>query len=440
MNEYPNTRVCEVKSGIHDSMCGFYKAQVVNPRTNEIVADYGWQKNLILNQGMDSVAIYLFAELTEVACAGTGSRPNSISGGTSEITQSGNTVYLNVTTGLSDFTSSYSTYPAAVQVGDVLKYANNSESMVAAVNPDGLNLTVSQSYTFTDGQTFTIWKTSQTGMELEVKRAGTGVTNTSYLTGVGNCGQTDVGNARTFRRTYDFTTQSLSETFTELGVAWYRTGSASVFSRVVCPVPLTVPVDYKLRVIYDLQVTFTPASSRYLTASISGWPVAPSTNTYATESIQKFLTSTITVGTGGSSTSGTACLDPSSLTDDVYGTLPFSVFASASSASLAAFGSAVDRGTSITSISRSYLDSNADVARPAYVPGSYVRYKKGTFSLNDINIACIRSIGFGYDTVDTQPYEAGSQVMCVVFDQNQTKLDTQTLSFTWKFSWSRVLG
>jgi ABC-type amino acid transport substrate-binding protein len=35
---------------------------------------------------------------------------------------------------------------------------------------------------------------------------------------------------------------------------------------------------------------------------------------------------------------------------------------------------------------------------------------------------------------------ATGQAMCVIFDEPQTKLDTQTLTIMWKWTWSRIIG
>ena len=407
----------EICSGVGTALQGFYKVAVVNAETKEVVWQQDeWQKNLILNQGMDDIYTYSIVTLMTYGVAGSGTRPNSIDGGTSEITQSGATVYLNVNTGLSDFTSSTSTYAARVQVGDVLKYANNSESMVSAVDVGGFNLTVSPSYTFTSGQTFVIWKTSQAGLESEIKRTNT------YLVGAGNSETTTAGNVRTHRRTYDFTAEVGSVTYNEVGVARLSSGATNVFNRILLASPVTVDATFQLRLIYDLQTTWTPATPLYNTASIGGWPVAPSTNTIGSESLQVFLTSIVAVA-DGLSTLTNAIMDP-------YLTSNVKMWASPSSTVLSAFGSAANRTTNgaVTA---------ADVTKAAYVAGSYYCDKTGTLTVGQINRTDIRSIGFGKGTT---AYDATNQAYAYVFDQPQTKDSTQTLSFTFRTTWARVLA
>src|ERR1035437_10355913 len=321
--------------GIGIGMRGIYKVQVINSTTKEITLDCDWQKNLILNGGMDAVAVAVLGNLSYYGIIGTGSRPNSITSSTSTITQSGAGVYLYNTSGLPNFTSSYSTYTASVNVGDVLQYSNNSQSTVTSIT-DGLNLQVSPTYSIDVGnaQTFTIWKASQTDLEGESKRSAT------FLTGVGNCGTTTSGSTKKFRRSYDFSTEISSSTYTEIGVSWTVTKAVkSTFSRVVLPSPVTVGIGFKLRLIYDLFLSFTPNAPQYFTASVSGWPVSPSTTTIATQSIQNF--NIANVSTDGIADNDAFCLDPVAIHG--YNGSLFVVFVSDTKTPLAAFGSSIYR-------------------------------------------------------------------------------------------------
>lgn len=425
------------KSGINGAMVGSYKAMVVDSATGEVVADYGWNKNLILNWGMDLIALNSYGYVTNYCIAGTGSRMNFITGGLSVITQSGNMVTLwPMGAGLQNFSSSVTSsanilyYSHSLQVGDVIVYNNLSKSNVTGVdNAGGLTASVDTSYGVgaDNSQSFTIWKTSQTGLQAEKKRT------TTYLTGVGNCGSTDSTgsngkpNVRTYRRTYDFTSESSNVLYTELGTSPVLTANTQTFSRVLLPVPIAISSSFQLRVIYDLQVTFTPEIPRYITASVSGWPNGTATNTYATESIQKFMVSTINtsgtaVGDGITSPKDGTILDPSNI---VFLTF----FTSANSSSLANFGSAIDR----TSPSGSY--TGLTVQMIPYVTGSYVVYKTSTFGLNTSN-GKIQSFGFGFSS----PLDVNGQDFTVLMNQSQSKVNTQTLSVVYKWAWDRILG
>lgn len=398
---------------------GFYKVGMVNPITDEVKwQNDEWNKNLILNVGMDHIAAATIVDQFLYGKSGAGSRPNSISGISSEITQSGETVFLSVRTGLTDFTSSYGTYAASVQVGDMLKYANNSESMVTLVKPDGYNLTVTPSYTFSTGQTFVIWKTSQTGLESQIANS-----NTYFVNAIQDgtyAGSTTVDNVVTHRRTFDFTTEVVQTTYNELGVGW---DASHVFSRIKLSPPFVIDAGYKMRFIYELQTTWTPTSSVYKSAGIGNWPVAPATNQLGTESLQVLKTSTISTVNGLSVINSNGTLDPSFISSGPYN---LTMWGSSVSASLATFGSYVNRTSAISS------PTTTNFSLGSYTNGNYYIDKTGVFATSNLNSTAIRSIGLG-DTTTEQSY-------AFLFNQSQSKDPTQTLSIAFRYAWSRVLA
>lgn len=410
----------QIYKGIHQQLQGFYKIAIVNGSTKEVVWEQKeWKKNLILNQGMDEIYILSITDLMTYAAAGAGTRPNSIDGGISEITQSGTTVYLNLRTGLTDFTSSAgTTYASVVQSGDMIKYLNNSESMVTSVT-NGFNLEVSPSYTFTGGQTFDIWKTSQIGLESETVR------NSSY-TSLTPGNTSTVVNVRTHRRSYDFPAEGVQTVYNELGICWAASGATTVFSRILLSPSITIDVGYQLRVIYDLQTTWLPATVSNKSANVGNWPIAPATNQLGSESIQVFLTSTINAS-NGASINTSAILDPYFTT--VSGSNNATMWISPSTASLAAFGSAVNRSTNAAATST--------VTKASYPgAGSYYCDKSATFSTAQANRTDLGSVGIGKGTT---PYDASNQAICFKFVQTQSKDSSHTLSFTYRFSWGRTL-
>jgi hypothetical protein len=171
--------------GINIGMQGAYRVQVVDSYTKEVVRDYGWQKNLILNSGMNAPTGSYIANLTAVGVIGTGSRPNYFTSSTSQITQSGQYIYLNDTSYINSFTQSASTYPSLTEVGDLIVDEDNSQSYVVSVVSSSL-LYVASNYTYTTGKAFTIWKTSQSGLEKEIHRSQTYFPGSS--SGAWNCG------------------------------------------------------------------------------------------------------------------------------------------------------------------------------------------------------------------------------------------------------------
>ena len=404
---------------------GYYKVGVVNPATDECE----WKceaSNLVLNAGMDNLYNMSIADQMLYGICGVGTRPTNQFGGTSQISQSANTVYLNNTGGfVTDFTSSFGVYPSLVEVGDMISCSNGQQLIVSAVN-DGRNLTVTPSYTF-GAQGFAVYKTSQIGLQNESYRAGPGITNSQYLTGTGNCDTTFTGSIATHHRTYDFAPLGANQTFNEVGVGWASTGAANVFSRLLLPTPVTVTAGFKLRLSYKLITTFAPTGSIFGAASIGGWPVGPSTNTNGTQSVQALLCSYI--DTNGNSVNAYSALDPYFInTTGIYS----SIFASTNSSSLAAFGSAIDRSNSAA--------DGPQMSKAAYTNGSYMCDKTGTINAGAISSNTLRSIGFGLGGGGFHPYTSNAQAYCFVFDQPQTLTNTQTLSLTFRYTWGRILG
>ena len=420
-----------LRGGIHHILEGYYRVSVVDGLTGETVWEMPEEKkNLILNQGLDAVYSNNYAELLKYAVAGTGTRLNYIDPVGSMLSQTGTTVTLQPTGsggGLNHLTQSFGNYTTALQVGDVIQYTTGSggTTLVNVTAVSDLTATVDTSLTISPSQSFTIWKTSQTLLQNESRRAGTGITGTSYLVGTGNCGSSSATGQINLYRTYDFVTESVLRTYGEIGVSWSATtSSANIFSRIALPSTVNVDVGQRLRVFYKLNLTLGPSSgSNRPNVTISGWPVSPSTNTNGTESIQNLLISYVDIN--GNST-GQAALDPNSSGADCQ------AWVSTSSASLAAWGTGVDRsGVSPTA-------ATANTTKNAYTNGSYTCDKVATISAASFTATTLRSMGLGYAQV-TAPYTSGTNAYAFVFDQNQTKTNTQTLTLSWRWTWGRTL-
>ena len=411
--------------GINQNLQGFYKVGTVNPLTNEIKwQSEDFRKNLILNQGMDHIYNASIVDQMLYGICGVGTRPNNFGSGTSKISQGGTTVTLVDTSGdIIDFTSSVNAYPTLVQSGDMIIYANNSQSSVTSVT-DGFHLQVSPSYTFSN-LTFTVWKTTQVGLQSEVSRS------TSYLGGAGNCGTTIINNIATHLRSYEFPIQSSQTSYNELGIGWATLGPATVFSRILLDSPITVDAGWKLRLVYSLLTSYWPTSSIYGDASVGGWPVAPSTNTTGTQSIQKFLISTVNTSDGISNNTN-AVLDPYYV---VVGGRYFSLWASSNSSSLVSFDSAVNRTGGTFAAAESVQASKA-----SYVAGSYTCDRISAITAGALSSNNLRSVGFGVGGTGGSPGDSNYQAFCFLFNQPQTIYNTQTLSITFREQWDRVLS
>ena len=406
---------------------GFYKVAVVDVDGNEVWKQPEWRKNLILNQGMNILPSYHLAEVLRYAVAGTGSRVNSITSSASSASVINGGLALNPQAGgIQNFdTEIWGGWSGSLATGDTIQFANGTEVAVGSVGATSCAVTPTDTVT---SQSFTIWKTSQTAMHYEKKRGGTGVAGSAYLTGTGNCGSSIAANVVTYLRTYDFAIETSPTTYTEVGVAWQTTGS-STFSRIMLPVTVSIDTGQRLRLVYQLQATFLPTSSQYVTnATVNGWPVTPATNTNMTESIQLLQASS--VDTSGNSSTTYAPLEPAGI-----GSVSCAFWASTNSESIVAFGATPPDRDSFGSAD--VATSTADV----YVQGSYTLYKNATFGLSRMNYQNLRSFGFGsHNPASRYAYRSSGQAFAMLFEQSQSKYNTQTLSFTYQWTWSRVLA
>lgn len=466
-------------TGIKLGLAGAYRVQVVDGTTKEVVSDYGWHKNLILNDGMDAVASVAIADLMHYGVAGTGSRPNSLTASTSQITQSGYYISLQTIGDWQTFTQSVVTradgmyyytqsgvvvtdatmsYTSSVSLGDVIIDENFSQSIVVGVS--GSILAVNNSYNYITPISFSIWKTSQSRLQGEISRSGTYYQGSSSLVGW-NCGtewSSSLTNYTTsiavHRRTWDFTVENQSRSYTEVGTSWDNTRFNPCFSRVLLPQTVSISPNQQLRLTYDLMAIFGPYSPQYSTASITGWPVAPSMTTIGTQSLQSFITSYVNVN-GNSKGMGAYGnvypLDPSGPCSDIgcYASNNCCVWVSEDSWSLNTSSVVLTPGTSLVAGRTLPAAPGAETdwaagTMASYTKGSYTQLKYGTLSIYQGVSNNIRSMGFGCTgnvncyLLTPTPNSSG-QCMVFVFDQPQVKTNRQTLTLQWKWTWSRVI-
>jgi hypothetical protein len=432
----------EYQSGIGIGLSGRYCVQVIDSTTNAVVKDYGWNKNLILNSGMDAVASNFISNLSAYAACGEGNRPNYITSSTSTITQSANYIGMADFTGIASFNQSLDTngtrsYNNLVTPGDLIIDQDMSQSVVITSSFDGTTLTISGSgFTYTTPKTFTIWKTSQTGLQSESQRTNT------YL--AGQCGTTISGTMTSMRRTFNFAVESQTRSYAEVGCGWHNTGP--LFSRVVLPQTVSLVPNQQLRMIYDLNVSYGPTGSFFKSINITGWPVAPSTTTTGTESLQNFLVPIVDSNGNptGNGPNGCYTLDPSATYTPSstynYSCYPFSIFASDVSASVytgsIGYATGVNRPGDYTTIAPTLGN---------YITGTYTNTKSAYFSIYQANLLNIRSIGFGtlvtnqFSNPVIYPYDPTGSTMVFVFDQPQAKTNYQTLTFAWRWTWNRII-
>lgn len=413
---------------------GLYKVAVVDDTTGqEVWCQPEWGKNLILNQGMDAIASRTIAECFRYGVAGTGVRFNNIYGGES----SGSAIngmfrLLPVGSGIQDLNSTtYGGWVGGVlQAGDTIQFTDASEITIAGVGDISASLSVPLTV---PSQSFVIWKTSQTGLQSELKRAGNGITGTNYYAGENNCTSYSSSYHMWHHfRAYDFSVEASLRNYTEVGVAWDTDDSPikSTFSRILLPAAVTVNPNQRLRLYYNLNVCYSPESASYvLNAPVDGWPTAPATNTNMTQSIQRARWVSF-VNPDGTSYTSYAALDPSSTGGEC------AFFASTISASLVQLGNTVPARSGVAGSYASVTTTTQDL----YLIGSYKIIKTATFPRNVMNYTTLRSFGFGVEVafVDSA-YSSTGQAFTMLFEQSQSKFDTQTLTLSYLWSWRRVL-
>ncbi len=425
------------ESGINLGLSGKYRLQVVDAPTQAVVADYGWKPNLITNTGLDAIASFAVAQMSTYGVSGTGSRPNYITSSTSTITQSGAYIGLVDTSYFTSFTQSVSTngtasYSSLVKAGDLIIDQNLSQSTVVLVSGSILYVTGSN-LNYTTPLTFTIWKTSQTNLQGESQRVTNYFPGSSSLVGW-NCGTVISGSTLTMRRTYTFNVESATQSYTEVGCSWNGNYNSEVFSRVLLPTPIILSPLQQLRMTYDLVASYGPFYPVYKTASISGWPVLPSTDTSGTESLQN-LTPT-TIDTNGA-LAGVGQYNIGGAIEPYSSGQSFCVFASSVSASLIT-GSVNTQSNAVTRPGD--YTSGPSYITP-YVNGTYTLAKYGTLSIYQATMSNIYSIGFGtlFGFITVWPYDTAGQCMAFVFNQPQTKTNLQTLTLGWRWTWNRTI-
>ena len=427
---------------MHQTLGGKFKISVVDAKTDEIVWEQPeWQKNLILNNGMNQLVNTYYVNMMDYGIVGTGTRVNSVYGNSGSVSRAGNIITLATDPSFVSFTSSLGGYTQMLEVGDAIVFDTGSGGVTSVLVTGGIGnttCTVNQSVSI-PSTPFTIWKTSQSGLQSEAKRS-----NTQLINNLVYCGSTFVGNVLTNMRTWDFTAETSSVNYTEVGIGWASNGPSNTFSRLLLPLPVYVDNQQKIRLSYQLQVTVQPTSaSARPDAFINGWTVnSPSgSTTMASESIQlcmgtgpdgngNYGSPMMTYVSNNGNGSGFGVLEPASN----GGTIGFWI--SPNSQSLSGFNSCIDRNANSTTAGSG--DGGTGTYHNSYVANSFTLTKTATFGLYGANRNDLSSMGFGYGTPPyNPPATAGRQAFAVVFNKPQTKYNTQTLTVSYTWTWDR---
>lgn len=402
-----------VVAGVGARLSGVIQASVIDAATGKVVRAYPRQNNLILNQGLNlwcNRTYYGFPNGFLYAVAGTGTTPVKVDSGTATASQSGTTVTFST----SVLTST------AIDSGRSIKWDSGEEAMIVTVT-DGTTAVVNVSQTVASGE-YTIYNTNQTSMGggidatpsvTESKRTNT------YVTGSGDCGATWTSpHIVEQKRTYDFSAESGSVTYTEIGMSRLVTAnSASLFMRVLLDTPISLTAGQQLRLVYILTVTYSPSSTTSYTFPITGWPVSPAT-TVDGNAGWEYLDPEQVQSTGSSG--GSNC-DPNGIEHIITST----------------------RTTALPSVPSHveviYNTLNLELKAPVwetYVTNSFVAVMSATFDPSESNSTAIRSIWISYS-------DLSGNNLCyyrILFNEAQTKDSLHRLVLRFQWSVSRVLA
>src|SRR6185295_12246129 len=120
--------------------------------------------------------------------------------------------------------------------------------------------------------------------------------------------------------------------------------------------------------------------------------------------------------------------EPSSAGSITTGTC---VFISPSSTALGTFNNAPPNRSTNVSFTGTGLSS--------YSAFQYQRDKTGVFSVGEANRTDFRSMGLGWRNSGAATDPSVSTGFCFLFQQVQAKGNTQTLTLTFRYTWSRTL-
>ena len=397
-------------NGIHQTVRGRFRAQVIGPG-DLIIRDYGWQDNLILNQGMDGIAGRLWADSFLYACLGTGSDVNFIPSGATTAQQS------NVTVTLSGGSLRFTDTPT--DAGRMLIWDDGQRAKnVAVTNPT--TATVSDSKLVTPAQTFRYFLTTLTGLQTETVRTGDISSRAGY-----NITTTSLPGTVTMQRTWEFPQEVTQQIYTEVGVSWSATPGNNLFSRMLPSPAITIDAGFHLRLSYQLILTLSPTSPLSKTVNVQGWPLSPIPNTAGSECLEDWGlamvdTDGITRPMRTVNNIGIVANEPSAICDALF---------SQNASAFSSLGSAPLNRWSGTSFSKAAV---VDI----YTAMSYQNTKTVRAYGGEANMTGMKSVAIGH-LVEPSNF---LPTLTFIFTNGQTKTAPNILRLSYKFIWSRIFA
>lgn len=379
------------------------QCQVIDSSTGQVVEKTPWFSNLILDQGLDNIATMPICDLFLYCCNGTDTTPVEQDSGATTGSTTGTT--MTITGGSFTF--------SAGDVGELIRFDTGEEAYIASFTgasevelDDTLGVT---------SQLFTMYGVDQTGLGAEDDRTN------NYLTGAPDCESTRSGSVITHRRTFDFGNPVGNTTYEEVGFSHSASQTNNLNSRALISGGVSVTTSQQLRVIYEFQVTLSPTSPSAKTFSITNWPVAPALGTDGDEQFGKVGLSAVNSGTGATTT-----FDITTNVNEPSVTSTTRIWLSTSDAAQGTFPTAVERSSGQTV-------ATSVVSLSSYSSGSFLIDKSVTFAVGEANGTEWRSMGI---CSGSSPGVPTIGFDCL-FDEDQTKENTHTLTLAFRYSWQR---
>lgn len=387
------------------------KAQISVIERGRVVREYPALSNLILNQGLDTIASSPIADCFKFCAAGTGSTATETDGGS----ETANIVSGTLTLSTIGFLVGDST-----DTGKVFKLVSSGGLYTVAAPISTTQCSVLPATTI-GPENFVLYNTNQTGLTTESTLPGpSSKRSNTYLTGAPYCQTVTTGATTVLTRTFDFVAETGSITYNEVGFSSLVTIGSNLFSRVKLPAGVPLVAGQQLRVQYSVAVTVGPITPlAYGTSPIIGWPTATGTMQHNQIPMAAVLAAGDTATNVAQGSDGRYCMpcDPAS-------------------ASLMTLSINADpHGTyGAENIFSTELNNQAS-GLSVYVAGSYTRDRFTVFPVGSSNASTWRCFGVVIQSFGGQHW-FGPRFL---FDTAQTKLSTHTLTLGFRSTWGRLL-
>lgn len=376
-----------------------YQVSIHDAETGRAVKRLPAKRNLILDQGLDGIAVRSWANAFRAAAIGTGTIPTKRDSGAVTVSRTGATL-----------TSSAGFFEAA-DVGRLFKFDTGEEVRITAfTNSTTVTTSTSGAIAASEG---TVWYVNQTALAVESKRTDV------YSNDGGANGTTYSSPTVTQKRTFIFSAESSTITYREIGWSHTTTPGPNLFGRdLLAGAGVTLVSGQQLRVVVELAVSYAPVTPiAYTSIATGGWTA---NGTCGIESLFDILDINWgnTVRPSGMDIATSPSLDPSGtgrilLASDSVAVIP------------ASLAQRVVPG----------LIHEAVPSLGAYIAGSFIRTKSIGMSTLEANSSAIRSIVLGGNGTGG----GRTSSFRVRLDAAEAKTSSQTLTIGFTLSWGRSL-